>query len=175
MNEVAFIVVKGSDFYNAYFEAKAEKQNFHNLAREFLKKNGLLDSGEYYQRKFLGLKLNKDQRELYKEQLKKYPDENGLSLFKKNSAMQKSWNEEVTDKVNFDTINKIQFWWMSIIVCGTYSLWDTGENIYGYLKNNEKKEIILPEYMVKIKMSEYYSVIESIEEEQNNAQNISIY
>ena len=41
MNEVAFIVVKGSNFYNAYFKAKAEKQKFHTLAREFFKKNDL--------------------------------------------------------------------------------------------------------------------------------------
>ena len=84
MKEIAFVVKPNSEFYNKYFKAKEEKQHFHELARKFFEKNDLLDSGEYYQTRFLGLKLNTEQKKRFAEQLKKYDDENGMSIFKKD-------------------------------------------------------------------------------------------
>ena len=164
MKELAFIVVKDSEFYKQYFEAKEERQKFHELAKAFFEKYDLVDSAEYYQTKFLGLKLTAEQKKRFEGQLKKYDDENGMSRFKQKSAMQKAWNEFVTDKVNFDTIGKIQFWWLSLISNGSYNLWNKDGNIYGYVKDNYKETITLPEYMTEIKMSEYYSVIEQMED-----------
>lgn len=162
MKEIAFVINKNSEFYNEYFKAKEEKQHFHDLARAFFEKNDLLDNAEYYQTQFLGLKLNSEQKKKFIGQLKKYDDENGMSIFKKNSAMQKAWNEEVTSMVNFDVINSIKFWYFSFISRGSYNLWDCNDSIYGYLKDNHKEEIQLADYMTEIKMSEYYSVIESL-------------
>ena len=162
MKEVAFIVRPDSEFYNKYFKAKEEKQHFHDLAREFFERHDLLDNAEYYQTEFLGLKLNAEQKKRFAEQLKKYDDKNGMSLFKKNSAMQKSWNEEVTSKVNFEVIDTIGLWYFGFINQGSYNLWDHNGAIYGYLKDIYKEEIQLADYMTEIKMSEYYFVIESI-------------
>ena len=164
MKELAFIVVKDSEFYKQYFEAKAERQKFHELAKAFFEKYDLVDSAKYYQTKFLGLKLTAEQKKRFEGQLKKYDDENGMSRFKQKSAMQKAWNEFVADKVNFDTIGKTHFWWISLINHGSYNLWDKDGNIYGYVKDKHKETIILPEYMTAIKMSEYYSVIEQMED-----------
>lgn len=163
MKEIAFIVKKDSEFYNQYFKAKLERQYFHDLARRFFEKHDLMDSAEYYQTESLGLKLNTEQKKRFADQLKKHDDENGMSIFKKKSDMQKSWNDEVTSKVNFDVINAMRFWYFPFIYHGSYNLWDDNYGtIYGYLKDIFKEEIGLADYMTEIKMSEYYSVIEEL-------------
>lgn len=161
MKEIAFVVKRDSEFYNKYFKAKEEKQRFHDLARVFFEKYNLLDSARYYQSEFLGLELNAEQKQRFEGQLRKNDNEDGMSIFKKNSTMQKSWNEEVTSKVDLETINKISLWYLGFISYGNYSLWDYDGNIYGYLKDNMDDNINLADYMTEIKMSEYYSVIES--------------
>lgn len=163
MKEIAFMVRPDSEFYNKYFKAKEEKQHFHDLARAFFEKYDLLDNAEYYQTEFLGLKLNEEQKNRFANQLTKYDDKNGMSIFKKRSAMQKSWNENVTSKVDFKTIGALRFWYFPFINKGRYNLWDDGHGtIYGYLEDNYKEEISLADYMIEIKMSEYYSEIESL-------------
>ena len=164
MAEIAFTVNLDSEFYNTYFKAKEERQRFHDLARAFFEKRDLVDSRVYYQTNFLGLELNDEQKKRFDGQLKKYDDENGMSIFKKRSAMQKAWNEEVTDLVNFEIIDGCKFWYFGIINRGSYNLWDNDGNIYGYLSDNYKDIIYLPDYMTEIKMSEYYSVIESLKD-----------
>ncbi len=164
MKEIAFIVNPNSEFYNKYFKAKEERQRFHDLARVFFEKYDLVDSGEYYQTKFLGMKLNTEQKERFANQLKKYDDENGMSRFKKNSPMQKSWDDDVISKIDFDIINAMKFWYFGFIGQGSYNLWDNKGTIYGYLKDNNSNEIKLADYMTEIKMSEYYSMIESLKD-----------
>lgn len=164
MKEVAFIVNPNSEFYNKYFKSKEERQRLHDLARVFFEKYDLVDSGEYYQTKFLGIKLNTEQKERFANQLKKRDDENGMSRFKKNSPMQKSWDEDVTSKIDFGVIDAVKFWYFGLIGCGSYNLWDNKGTIYGYLKDNNRDEIKLEDYMTEIKMSEYYSVIESLKD-----------
>lgn len=162
MKEIAFTVNPDSELYNKYFEADKERQRFHCLARAFFEKYDLLDSGNYYQTEFLGLELNAEQKKRFAEQLKKYDDENGMSIFKKRSSMQKAWNEEVTSKVDFEAIKAIRFWYFNFINHGSCNLWDNNGTVYGYLKDTYKEEIQLADYMTEIKMSEYYSIIESI-------------
>lgn len=164
MKEIAFIVNKDSQFYKNYFLAKEERQKFHELAREFFKKHNLFEPKKYYQTEFLCLELTAEQKALYADQIKKNDDENGMTRFKKRSAMQKSWEEDVVSKVDFDVIEKPKFWWFEFIVFGSYSLWDHDGVIYGYLKDNYKEEIKLADYMTEIKMSEYYMAIEATEQ-----------
>lgn len=163
MKEIAFIVRPNSEFYNKYFKVKEEKQHFHDLAKAFFTKYDLLDNAKYYQTEFLGLSLNSEQKKRFAGQLKKYDDENGMSIFKKKSAMQKAWNKEVTSKIDFNIINEIKFWYFSFVTYGSYSLWDYAGDIYGYLKDNARDEINLADYMMEIKMSAYYRIIESLE------------
>ena len=162
MKEIAFIVRPDNEFYNKYFRAKEEQQYFHDLARAFFEKHDLVSEGEYYQSEFLCLKLNAEQKKRFAKQLNKYDDENGMSIFKKKSPMQKAWNDEVVSNIDLKTINKIRFWYFDFLYHGIYNLWDYNGIIYGYLKDNVMKEIKLADYMIEIKMSEYYSVIESL-------------
>lgn len=165
MKEIAFIVNPNSEFYNQYFKAKEEKQRLHELAKKFFEKYDLVDGGKYYQTKFLGMQLNAEQKERFANQLRKRDDEYGMSRFKKNSPMQKSWSEEVASKIDFDVIDAVKFWYFGLISCGSYNLWDNKGTIYGYLKDNYINEnISLRDDMKEIKMSEYYSVIESLED-----------
>lgn len=155
MKEIAFIVNPDSDFYKKYFKAKEEKQHFHDLAIAFFKKNDLFNGGKYYQTEFLGLELNPEQKKKFAYQIKKHDDNNGMSIFKKKSAMQKSWNKDVTSKVNFKIINSMEFWYFPFISQGSYTLWDSNETIYGCLKDKYKERIELADYMIGIKMSEF--------------------
>ena len=163
MKEIAFTVNKDSQFYKNYFLTKEERQKFHELAKAFFKKHNLFEPKKYYQTEFLGLELTAEQKALYADQIKKNDDENGMTRFKKRSAMQKSWEEDVVSKVDFDVIEKPKFWWFEFIMRGSYSLWDHDGIIYGYLKDSHKEEIKLADYMTEIKMSEYYMAIEATE------------
>ena len=163
MKEIAFTVKQDSQFYKNYFSAKEERQRFHELAKAFFKKHNLFEPKRYYQTEFLGLELSAEQKALYADQIKKNDDENGMTRFKKRSAMQKSWEEDVVSKVDFDVIEKPEFWWFDFIMRGSYSLWDHNGIVYGYLKDSHKEEIKLADYMTEIKMSEYYMAIEATE------------
>ena len=165
MREVAFTIKQDSEFYTKYFKAKEERQRLHDLARVFFEKYDLLDNAGYYQASFLGLKLSSEQKKKFAEQLKKYDDENGMSIFKKKSSMQKAWSDEVVSKVDFEIIDAIKFWHFGFINNGSYNLWDCDGIIYGHLMDRYKEEIKFADYMTEIKMSEYYSVIETHFEE----------
>lgn len=163
MVEVAFKIVKGSKFYNDYFNEKEERRKFHDLAKEFFKNNGFSLNGKYIQSERLHIELTDEEQEKYSSQLMKYHDNYGMCVFKKKSKIQKKWGKEVYNKVDHSKIEKIKFWWLVYISVGSYALWDYEGEIYGYLKNNNKDSINLPCHMEEIKMSEYYRVIEESE------------
>lgn len=163
MKEIAFTVNPDSELYINYFKKKDEKAKFHSLAKKFFEDNGITGDYKYYQTEFLGIKLNSEQKERFCEQLKKYDDENGMSIFKKNSIMRKLWNETVTSKVDFKVLNATNCWQRRFINYGSYNLWDYNGVLYGYLEDKYKDDILIADYMTEIKMSEYYSVIEQIE------------
>ena len=168
MKEVAFCVVKDSGFYKAYFETKAERDKFHQYAREFFEMYDLLDKNTYYQSEVLGLGLTKEQKECFEGQIKKHPDDRGMSIFKKTSPMQKAWNEDVVSKIDFYILCQNDWWYGGIISHGRYSLWDYNGEIYGYLSDKYKEEIQLPEYFTEIKLSEYYRIKEESEDGEND-------
>ena len=164
MVEVAFTVNKDSYLYQEYFDAKNERKKFHDLARAFFVKHDLLDSGEYYQCHTLSLKLSADQRSRFVDQLKKGKDPNGMSVFKKRSAMQKEWEDAVASKIDFDIISRYRTWFFVFISSGSYNMWDDGNgNVYGYLSDKYNESITLSGCMTEIKMSEYYAAIEALE------------
>ena len=163
MVEVVFKVVKESKLYNDYFLCKEEKQKFHDLAREFFKRNGFLEKGSYIQSERLHIELTDEEQEKYSSQLMKYYDNYGMCVFKKKSKIQKKWEEEVYNKVDHSKIEKIKFWWLVYISVGSYALWDYEGDIYGCLKDKSKDSIKLSDDMEEIKMSEYYRVMEESE------------
>lgn len=160
MLEIAFKVDPKSDFYKKYFDVKAEQQKFHDLARAFFTKNNLASNGGYYQCERLYCELNEEERKKFASQITKYADKNGLTRFRKNSAFQKAWTENVVSKIDMKMIDSIKFWWLRYVHCGSYALWDRNGEIYGYLSEKNDKNIQTADWMIQIKMSEYYSVIE---------------
>ena len=163
MVEQAFIVDKDSYLYEWYFDAHAEKQKMHDLARVFFKKHDLLNDGLGYRTiENLALQLTPEQVEKYKTQLKATVDENGIRYFKKASPMYKEWQETVASKVDFDIMDKLWCWYFPYIGQGSYALWHHGDMLYGYLSDKHKDNIKLADFMKPIKMSEYYAVKEAI-------------
>lgn len=157
MVEQAFIVEKDSKFYKEYFEAQAERQKMHDLARPFFEKHDLLNGDLGYRMiEQLAMQLTPEQKEKYKTQLKKIEDANGMCYFKKASPMYKEWREMVASKVDFNIMDQLWCWYWPYIGQGYYALWHQGDKIYGYLCDKHKETIELPDYMKPIKMSEYH-------------------
>lgn len=165
MVEQAFRVNKGSKLYNKYFEAQAEKQKMHDLARVFFEKHELLDEGLGYRMiEPLAMQLTPEQKDKYKTQLKKLEDANGMCYFKKASPMYQEWLREVASKVDFNIIDQLWCWYWPYINKGQYTLWHCKDELYGYLSDEHKEKLELSDYMEPIKMSEYYAIRESMED-----------
>ena len=166
MIEQAFRVIKDSKLYNEYFETQAEKQKMHDLARVFFEKHDLLnDHLGYRMMAALAMQLTAEQEEKYKDQLKVTKDADGMRYFKRNSPMHREWCETVTNKVDFNIIEQLWCWYWPYINKGRYALWHQGGELYGYLSDEHKDKIELSDYMIPIKMSEYYAIQEAGHEE----------
>lgn len=163
-NILTFTVRPDSHFYTDYFEAKAEKQKFHDIAVPFLEKHGI--EGGFYIAEFLAIEGTSEQREKFSGQLLKKPDHQGFYRFYKKSPIEKAWESEVAAKINFKVLEKCDHWYFGFINAGKYKLWDWKGTIYGYLENKYANVIQLDErWMSPIKVSEYYSAIEAYEDE----------
>lgn len=159
MQEVAFRVKPDSELYKNHFKEKEERKKMHEYARAFFKKYGFCNKGGYYQRQTLSMELTPEEHEKYASQLKKHPDSNGLYTFKKISAMQKAWENEVCANVDFNKMHINSFWYSRIISSGSYALWDKDNELYGLLES-KYGEIELPDYMERISLSQYYAILE---------------
>lgn len=165
MVELAFKVAKGTDFYNQFFAAKAERQRFHDLARAFFKKYDLMDGPcQYYQCEILAIEMDELQELRFLNQIRKGRDRNNITFFKKKSPMQVAWTHEVIEKVDMKLLDQQGMWYFPYIGCGEYALWCDGDEIYGLLKAKNKTEIQAADWMLPIKMSEYYAAIEKLGE-----------
>lgn len=160
--KIAFKVKPESDFYAKYFDAKEEKVKFKELAVPFFKKHGI--DGRFYMIKSLAVKIPKEQREKLAIHLRKNPDAHGFYWFKKKSPIEKEWEEMVTKHIDFKRLEQVDLWWLSYIFCGKYSLWDLDGEIYGYLEDSYEKDIKPDDFMVQIKISEYYAAVERFED-----------
>lgn len=153
----AFKVRKDSKLYNNYFISKSEKERFRQLANSFF------DSIGYDGRYTLTRRLMIDQSELFPNELCKTQTREGLYRFKISSPTQKQWEQEVVDKVDMEACNCNDFWYFDCLMRGKYNLWDYNGEVYGYLESDYELKLI--EDMEEIKMSEYYKIIEEIEDE----------
>ena len=160
--EIAFKVKRDSEFYRKYFEAKEEQKKFKELAFPFFEKHGI--DGRYYQAKTLGVKISKEQRKKFADQIRKNPDRNGFYFFKVNSPIEKEWEETVTNHIDFKRLEQVDLWWLNHISQGRYNLWDADGEIYGFLENKQEGNFKPEDFMKEIKLSEYYAVIEGMKD-----------
>ena len=172
MLEIAFKVDPKSDFYKKYFDVKAEQQKFHDLARAFFERHDLMDGPcQYYQCRALGIEMNEDQKLRFSSQIRKGSDRNKITFFKKRSPLQLAWTQEVIESVDMALLDKQSLWYWPFIGCGEYALWCDGDEIYGLLKDRNQSEIKTADWMLPIKMSEYYAAIERSESRQKVVEN----
>ena len=158
----AFKVKKDSKLYQDYFRSEAERKKFKELGDTFFDKIGY--NGAYTLTHNLMVEdylstLSK----FFPNELCKYADSNGLYKFKIKSPTQKRWEEEVISKIDMEAYNAIKFWWMNCIWSGRYTIWDYNGEVYGMFE--AKGDIKLTDDMKEIKMSEYYRIIEEMEDE----------
>lgn len=163
MNEVAFIVNKKSKLYENYMAEKVEREKCWELLKKFIKDN----IGEHLVDKYLilrrdlALSLTLEGYKQYKDSLKKDKVDE-VYLFKKNSQINKLWNKIFDENINGSKLHANRIWYWDYMTHGTYKMFDYKDIVYGYLKGNyELKDSV----MTEIKMSEYYKVIEEMENE----------
>lgn len=168
MKEHAFVVQKGSDFYNKYFKMWNEKQKFFRIADNWFHKEGF-QNANYCVWQILHANLTNEEILKYSKQLRRDKDNHGFSIFKKTSAMQKKWEREVISQVDFNTVTSMNLWYFYIDLpfSGSQALWHDEDTIYVYL-SSRYGEIKAPDYFIPIKMSEYYKVVERLESDTSN-------
>ena len=160
--EKAFKVKKHSKLYKDYFRSEAERKKFKKLGDAFFDKIGY--KGSYTLTRNLMVKNNLNTlSDFFPNELYKYANSNGLYKFKVKSQTQKCWEKEVISQIDMEAYNAIKFWWMNCIWSGRYTIWDYNGEIYGMFE--AKNDIKLTEDMEEIKMSEYYRIIEEMEDE----------
>ena len=160
--EIAFRVKRDSEFYKQYFDAREELKKFKDLAYPFFEKHGI--DGRFYQSKYLGVKITREQREKFADQLRKNPDSQGFYHFKVKSPIEKEWEETVTNHIDFERLEQVDLWWLNSISQGSYNLWDADGQIYGFLCTKQEKVFEPEAFMEEIKLSEYYAVIERLKD-----------
>lgn len=158
-NEVAFRLSTNCELYHQYMMAREEKIKFNNLARYFAGKHFGQDAMTYQMDQRLTCNLQKDGETVKNKSC-------GLFVYKKTSPTQKAWEEEVVSHIDFEKLNSCTLWYWGLIYKGSYSLWDYKGNVYGYL-SSQSDTIRLPDGAEKMKLSEYYRVIEELEEQEN--------
>lgn len=162
MIEKAFRVKKDSRLYRDYFISDNEKRKFQKLGDAFFDKIGY--DGAYTLTRNLMVKNSLSTlSEYFPNELCKNANPNGLYKFKVKSPTQKRWEEEVISQIDMEAYNAIKFWWMNCIWSGRYTIWDYNGEVYGMFE--AKNDIKLTEDMEEIKMSEYYRIIEEMEDE----------
>lgn len=173
--EIAFKCTEG-EFYEKYLQYQEEEQRFINLASEFLVRNDLTVN-KYCVGSQLAVKFSDGEESKFGNQLKKAKT-NGFSEFKVNSTINKKWKAEVWNQADGNLIQRMRQWWFWITpspylsMAGRFSccLWEYKGVLYGTLEGEPRKgtEIQLPEFFQRIKMSEYYAVLEQSEEEEKH-------
>ena len=161
MREIAFIVKKDSKMYESYMIEKTEKQRFHNFAYDFFEKRDFGKGDKYILSERLSLELDSEHIEKYKNQLIADRDD-GFSRFKLNSKIQKEWESEVVSKCDMNKLRHNSIWYYDFIYSGSSAMWDYQGQVYGYL-SSKHEDIKTCDDMKIIKLSEYYKIIEEIE------------
>lgn len=106
MKVIAFRVKPDSELYRAWFAAQAAKEQFRELAREFMDRH-FGGPKNYVITGKLTVELTEEDRERYAGQLIKGTetyDGRTFSKFRSASELQRLWKQEVCDKASLHTI-----------------------------------------------------------------------
>ncbi len=154
-NEIAFRLSADCKLYQQYMASREQQIKFRSLARHFASKHFGSESMTFRMCKTLFCNYDTPGQTCKRKS-------GDLYQYKSRSALQKAWEDEVFSQIDDQALNNYEFWWIRCINRGSYSLWDHGGTVYGYLSSKEDKPK-LPDGAEEIKMSEYYQIIEEIE------------
>ncbi len=161
--ELAFIVKPGTAVFQNYFIQQEEEEKYRNLATAFFSKmEGTVK--RFGKMKKLCCELDEETEKRYSNQLLKAKRFGVFREFRANSAMQKAWEKDVASQIDWDRMGANAFWYLDLIQRKiSYTMWDWKGNLYGMVEAEALKP--LPDWAQEIKLSDYYKVIEEIEEE----------
>ena len=172
MHERFFKLKRDNPKYDEYFEWLNSLEFNKTKWKEFKKLTGI-ESNSFVMSTDLYIiptenDLIKFGRFLCKENFK-----DGLRKFKKTSNMQKDWERFLNSQIKFINKPKILTDFMKIIVTsGKYSsrLFHYKEDVYCSIASDNTAivDCDIPQGYEEIKGSEFYKIIETIEEEQEN-------
>ena len=98
----------------------------------------------------------------------RYFDGEPLYQFKRSSELDKLWYKQVCARVNGEALYANLWWFMDFCdngcFKGSYAMWDDKEgNVYGLIETKDEYSILsVPDTVERIKISEYYAVIERV-------------
>lgn len=72
--------------------------------------------------------------------------------------------DDACNNWGMDLLDQQSLWYWPYIGSGEYALWSDGSEIYGLLKDRNQREIQPAEWMLPIKMSEYYAAVERFQD-----------
>lgn len=167
MKVIAFRVKPDSELYRAWFAAQAAKEQFRELAREFMDRH-FGGPKNYVITGKLTVELTDEECERYSKQLIKGTesyDERTFHKFRSASGLQRCWKEEVCDKAGLQTIYGTAAWHWDFVKGGgkvTREMWaDSDGNLYGLVDGEAYgTEVIAPDYVEPMSRSEYYALVE---------------
>lgn len=159
--ETAFRVVRDSDFYKHTMENKQTKRKILQLLDEFQKELGLLSENLAYDYDLSTIGVQEIDRQCFADSLKKEPDREGYTFFKKNSKEAKRWREMTKDlrfnqNLIFDLISH------NSQRCSWSTFFDDKEYLYLLVKTDFPLKSFKEDVLEPIKLSEYYQVIEKM-------------
>lgn len=174
MHEFAFTVNHDSKIYENYFTEKNEEKKFMELAKTFFDEHFGHGPRKYRMEKSLMCSLSGEEEQQYAKQLKVNSLGREIKEFLARAPLNKLWVEEVYSKISPENLKANQFWWflfdsmMNMSGQVSFNMWDNGAGeVYGYIScKYVAEDAELPSEVTQIKMSQYYSEIEKLEENQ---------
>lgn len=170
MIEKYFTLKQGSRLYDDFVAAEQEKDKFATIGKAFLDQNSITYQ-ELYLTDNLTLKMDEEAYLKHKSVLRDSGYNVDTYSFRKNSKINKKWEQEVVSQIDLDKINKMKRWAFSYILNGKANLFIWNDVVYGMLLARDKDELDLPDFMIPIQKSEYYAIVEQIEKEQEDENN----
>lgn len=150
-----FEIQEDCDLYRKYFAYKKDIPKFVVACKEVCEKFGIETKEFILQKNYLQIVPTKADREKFKNLMKKTK----YGAFKKNSEPCKMWVSLVKDIENF--YKPRLFYYFELFGSYKERLFDLDGKLYCSIE--DAREIRIPDFAIEIKASEFYKIIETVE------------
>lgn len=168
--EKFFQIKDDCKLYNDYFAFIKMKTEMNNLFDEFTKIHQLSGQKFVISTNRLIMELNEQEQQTYANDLIKNQNYkiHNIYAFKKNAKLCKKWIQ-LCEKENIKFILSkpmIGFYLNKNLFPFGQRLFHIGTNLYGSLDNKKDSDFELDDFLIELKASEFYKIIENFEERQ---------